>query len=181
MKKINFIRLLVLMMVLMTGINSAWASITNYNYVNLYNTCTNSQLALSSVDGNKYDGNIYMEANTTYDVKVVIGKSGDGGWGPNWYWTGATAGYTFTSSNTEYKTDFSEGGTTNDHIQTKTATSGYVKVYVEWWGSYDSKSLLKLTQSDVSALSASLSADDAIVEGGSTTTVRAGCSGGSGK
>ena len=171
-----------LIMLLTLGVGQMWATTyDNYDYVYMrgLDGTWNSDAAqwqLTNDDNNHYYGTFFVTSGDEHWFRISIGKSGS--WAQTIY---PTDGYYFTPSATQCTKDFYNTDASAMKITTDLSSStGYKKLQVDWWGTYDSKSSLKIIQSAVSNLSASLSADATSVQGGSTTTVRGGCSGGSG-
>ncbi len=89
-------------------------------------------------------------------------------------------GYWFTKDNSGPAWSLYSDGGSDMEIKTSDMSSSYIKLSFDFYGEYSGDSRLSVALSNVDALSASLSADATSVQGGSTTTVRGGCSGGSG-
>ena len=183
MKKHLFLKsLLIAIGLLITSINTAWASIyDNYDYVYMRGldgewSKDAAEWQLTNDDGNHYYGTFYVTSTDDHWFRISIGKSGS--WGQTIY---PNDGYWFTPSATQCTKQFADNSSSSMKITTDlSAATGYKKLQVDWWGSHSGVSSLKIIQTAVANLSASVSADATSVQGGSTTTVRGGCTGGSG-
>lgn len=138
--------------------------------------------------------NAYFPANTLYYCQWNIYKYG-GNWSNTWYkWDGSNDDpYTQRSgSDTEVArmcfNGYSGAQNTSDEFTTGTASSGYVHLYVDFWGSYY-KSYgnwsgvgIKFWYAAVADLSPSLEASTGTskINPRTTSTITASCTGGSG-
>lgn len=127
----------------------------------------------NQANNNHYTGTFYIPySSTNYEVRFYVK-------GPGWKNGFAIGGYWFTSSNTSFNEDITTYAK-NDQIQCISSSSGYIKLDCEFYGDYSGKSYLKIAQSEVSALSASLDVESTSLKSGQTTTITGKATGGSG-
>ncbi|MDY6406065.1 MAG: hypothetical protein SPK97_02880 [Bacteroidales bacterium] len=196
MKKINFIRLLVLMLVLIMGINNVWGDsyceltgMTNVRLVTRENDAWNYR-EFTNQGGNHFTYDAYFPANTSYYCQWNIYGSN---WTYSWYiWDGANDNpYTIRSGNDKEVARMcfyrhSEAHATSNSFTTATSASGFTHLSVDYWGSYGkggwNGSGIRFYYEAVANLSPSLSASTGTSEinGKATSTITASCTGGSG-
>ena len=134
-----------------------------------------SNQPLTTTDNNHYYGTFYTASGQT--EKNFGWNAGGSNWGDNWY---TMNGQHFTAQQTVQKDlAFTQNGS-NDKVSTIAATSGWVKLQVDWYGAYGSDSSVKFYQTAVSAISSSVSVGNATRQAGQTTTVTPSSSGGTG-
>ena len=124
-----------------------------------------------SGDGNHYTGTIYFKGKSSgnYEMGMKIDN--------NWKVFG---GY-WINSGTTYNTAWGSGGSSNDQIPPiSTSTSKYIKVSIEYYNEYSGNPWLKITQTELSALSTTVTVGKTALTSGATTTVGKTNSGGSG-
>lgn len=175
MKKHLFLKsLLIAIGLLIASINTAWAASPIYDIGDVYVTGSMNGWATDNANwkignGNHCEKTFYVsKSNSNYSFKLYL-KS-------NYYTKG---GYWYTKSNSGPFWSLSTSGD-DMQIETKDMSSDYVALAFDFWGEYSGDSKLSVTQSDVSALSASLSASTTTPSGGSTSTLSSSCTGGSG-
>ena len=183
--KHNLLKSVIISVILLMGVSNALgATIDNISDVwmegsmnSWANKPTNWKFSkAASDDNNHYIGTFYIPySSTKYEFKIRCAGSG---------WTDgslfAIGGYWFTSDNFDFNKNMPNKDVGNDLIECISTTSGYIKLDCEFWGNYNSNSRLVIKQSDVAALSPSLSASSTSLIAGGTSTLTASCSGGSG-
>lgn len=123
-----------------------------------------------SGDGNHYTGTIYFKGKSSnYEMGMKI----DGNWK-------VFGGY-WINSGTTYNTAWGSGGSNNDQIPPiSTSTTKYIKGSIEYYNEYSGNPWLKITQTELSALSTTVTVGANSLTSGSTTTIGKTNSGGSG-
>ena len=162
------------------------ATVTNLNRVKFHANLTGytgsgasmsawSNQSLTNADNNHYYGTFYTAANQYQ--KQFGWNVGGSNWGDSWC---TMNGEHFTATQTYEKTKDMTFNGSNDKVSTITATSGWVKLQIDWYGNYSNSSYVKFYQTAVSALSSSVTVGSSTLTMGGTTTVTPSSSGGTG-
>lgn len=134
-----------------------------------------SDWSMSAVDSNHYIYTVYTAASQS--EKNFGWHVGGSNWGDSWY---TMNGEHFTANETCEKTkDFTKNGS-NDKVSTISASSGWVKLQVDWYGDYSNSSYVKFYQTAVSELSSTVEVGKTALQSGQTTTISSSSSGGTG-
>ncbi len=108
-----------------------------------------SNQSLSKADSNHYYGTFYTAASQSQ--KQFGWNVGGSDWGDSWC---TMNGEHFTATQTYEKTkDMVFSNPTNDKVSTISATSGWVKLQIDFYGNYSNSSYVKFYQTAVTALS----------------------------
>lgn len=165
---------------------SVGATVTNLNRVKFHANLSGytgsgtamstwSNQSLTNDDNNHYYGTFYTAASQSQ--KEFGWNVGGSNWGDSWC---TMNGQHFTATETVEKTvDMTFSGS-NDKVSTISATSGWVKLQIDWYGSYSNSSYVKFYQTAVTALSSSVNVGSSSLRSGQTTTITASSSGGTG-
>lgn len=126
---------------------------------------------LSTSDGNHYTGNIYFKGKASGNYAMGMKVAG------NWKVFG---GY-WINSGVAYNDSWGSGGSADDQIvPVTTTTTTYIRGNVDFYKEYSGKPRLKITQTQLSALSTTVTVSSTSVFSGDTVTLGNTSSGGSG-
>ena len=135
--------------------------------MNGWNESSNWQLTYDS--DNHYYGTYYINSGSSYSFKI---------YDSNWYGTGSAT--SFSSSYTAGSIGYANTGNVIS-LSTMTSSSNYVKLMVDFWTAKDNNApYLKIEQSAVTALGASLTVSDNSLKKGEKATLTPSATGGSG-
>ena len=183
---------IICLFLLTLGVGEMWGDcqiegMSNVRLATWENSAWNYREFTNSGDNNHFTYDTYLPASTKYYCQWNIYKYG-GSWSNTWYkWDGSNDDpYAANGVAQMCFSGYSSAQATSDEFTTASASSGYTHLYVDYWGTYQKSGWnwkgvgIKFYYAAVNNLSASLTADATSVQGGSTTTVRGGCTGGSG-
>lgn len=134
-----------------------------------------SNQSLTAADSNHYYGTFYTASGQSQ--KEFGWNVGGSNWGDSWC---TMNGEHFTATQTYEKTKDMTFNGSNDKVSTIKATSGWVKLQIDWYGDYSNSSYVKFYQTAVTALSSSVTVGSSTLTMGGTTTVTPSSSGGTG-
>lgn len=167
--------------------DSVGGTVTNLGYVRFHGNFTGyddsgnalstwSNWEMSAADSNHYYYTFYTASGqSNKEFGWNVGKTNN--WGPSWC---TQSGHSFGANQTsDYTQDMNFSGS-NDKLSIIAANSGWVKVQIDWYGSYSNSSYVKFYQTTVSELSSSVTVGSSSLRSGQTTTVTPSSSGGTG-